>query len=328
VLLEVQIGDRVLWSKYCESDINLDVEEHLIVCENVNKILQRSSGVSRLVSAAEIGAQNSPPVRPPALPSDSGARLKELARRRLQKLMALLPKVLIEDDPDAVHDFRVWSRRLQQVVATISPAPLPPDGQTIIRTLRRARRKLANCKLLTLPQRLRKLIDACVKQVEEQGADLAAVLSCSVGRSYEQWRKALSRACDSLDPADIHAFRIESKRLRYRIELARDLGDGRAEAVLASLKTLQDELGRWHDHLELAKLAAEALAKSQFLLVQPRVATAVLQKLARDNATNNERVRQLLMNTHEDVDRSPLHIWVARYSTATPGVEKGRSSSI
>lgn len=286
--------------------------------------------------------------------------------------MALLLKALIDDDPEAVHDFRVWSRRLQQVVATLSPAPLPPVGWKIVRTLRRARRtlsgwrdsdvlidlaenkarricsrgekrawdrirdwvlrerkrqmhrarrKLADCELLRLPQRVRKLTRACIKQIEEQEADLAAVLSSSVGRSYEQWRQALSGACDSLDPADIHAFRIECKRLRYRIELARDLGDGGAEAVLASLKTLQDELGRWHDHIELADLAAKALANSQFMLVQPRAATAVLQKLARDNATHNERVRQLLMNTRADVDSSPLHVWVVRYSTPTPVVE-------
>jgi CHAD domain-containing protein len=286
--------------------------------------------------------------------------------------MVLLPKVLIEDDPDAVHDFRVWSRRLQQVVVTISPAPLPLDGHTIVRILRharrtlsewrdcdvlidllerkarrvrdrdekrawerirdwalserkrqmrRARRKLADCELLRLPQRVRKLTRACIRQIEEQEADLAAVLSSSVGRSYEQWRQALSGACNSLDPSDIHAFRIESKRLRYRIELARDLCDGGAEAVLAFLKELQDELGTWHDHTELAELAAKALANSQFMLVQPRVATAVLQKLARDNTTYNERVRQLLMNTRADVDRSLLHVLVARYSTPTPAVE-------
>ena len=46
--------------------------------------------------------------------------LESLLRDRLRKFMSLLLKVLAEDADDAVHDLRVWSRRLQQVVAALS----------------------------------------------------------------------------------------------------------------------------------------------------------------------------------------------------------------
>jgi CHAD domain-containing protein len=137
-------------------------------------------------------------------------------------------------------------------------------------------------------------------------------LYSSVSESHEQWRLALSRACESFEPTDIHAFRVASKRLRYRIELARDLGDGEARAVLVSLKTLQDELGRWHDRLDLGALATEALANPQLLLAHSRAASAVRRKLARDNATQSERVRRLLINTRDAAGQFPIEVWVRR----------------
>jgi CHAD domain-containing protein len=335
------------------------------------------SEVHGLASTIQIATRGVGRAESPALPADLGAQLNQLAGIRLQKCLALLPRVLGEEDSDAVHAFRVWSRRLQQVVVTISPLPLPPDGQAIVRTLRRARRalsgwrdcdvlidllerkirrlrnadekrgwemirgwalgkrkrqlrharhKLANRALLMLPQRVRKLMDARVKRAEERRTDLAAVLSSSIGESYQQWRKILSRACESLDPADIHAFRVASKGLRYRIELARDLDATGAETALVSLRTLQDHLGRWHDHIQLTVLAAEALADPEFLLAEPCVAALVLRKLARDNAGYKERVRQLLANTTQDVDRSALHLWVGRYCAVAPAVVDATSS--
>jgi len=58
--------------------------------------------------------------------------------------MSLLPKVLAEDSVDAVHDLRVWSRRLQQVVSTLSANPLPSETRTMVRALQRAREHLGD----------------------------------------------------------------------------------------------------------------------------------------------------------------------------------------
>lgn len=298
-------------------------------------------------------------------------------RERLRKFMALLPEVLAEDGADPVHDLRVWSRRLQQVVVALSPDPLPEEARTMVRALkrarralgvwrdcdvlidllerklrrlrnpaerrawekvrdfalkkreremRRARRKLANRKLFTLAQCARRLADAAWPEGDGAAApDPAAMLAAAVSEGYARWRDALARARETLAAQDVHAFRIETKRLRYRIELVRDLGDEGAETALASLRALQNGLGQWHDHGELARLAAEALADPAFLLEQPRIAGSVLSKLARDHAAQAERIRRLLEKTHEELDASTLDDWIARRCPSSAAPDSGRA---
>jgi len=285
--------------------------------------------------------------------------LERLLRERLRKFMSLLLKVLAEDAD--VHDLRVWSRRLQQVVATFSSNPLSPQARTIVRALRRARRslggwrdcdvlidllerkgrrvrnpeekracemirglalnrrerqirrarrKLANRKLFTLAHRTQRFLDE-LQQSEHQ--DAGEVLASSVADGHARWRQALSRACNGWDPANIHAFRIRTKQLRYRIELARDLGESDAHAALGFLKSLQDGLGCWHDHVELFRLTAEALADPEFLLKHPRLVAALLRKSDREQAVQGERIRRLLTSTYESIGGSALDDWMARY---------------
>jgi len=300
--------------------------------------------------------------------SQGGAQPQDLLQARLRRCVALLPRVFAEDDPEAVHDLRVWSRRAQEVVVTLFGKPLPPEARTTVRVLRRARRslgvcrdcdvliellgrkarrirnqaekrawemireyalsrrerqmrrvmrKLANRKLFTLGQRARQLTEQAAQRGDLQPAALITKLVTSVRSGYTEWREALSRACQSFAPGEIHAFRIRTKRLRYRIELVRDLGDGGAEAALTSLRLLQEGLGQWHDHSQLGKLAAEALADPRFLQEQPQVAGLVLRKLARDHALQGERIRRLLTDARESAEGSALNNWVNRFCAET-----------
>jgi len=295
------------------------------------------------------------------------AQLEWLLRDRLRKFMALLPAVLAEDGADPVHDLRVWSRRLQQVIVALSPAPMPEAARAMVREvrrarralgvwrdcdvllellerklrrlrnpaerrawervrsfalkrrereIRRARRKLAKRKLFTLAQSARRLTEQAWPGAADGAPDVTAMLAAAVSEGYARWRAALARARQTLAASDVHAFRIETKRLRYRIELMRDLGDAEAEPALAGLRALQDALGRWHDHRELAQLAAEALADPAFLLEQPRVAGTVLRKLARDHAAQAQRIHRLLEATHAGLDASALNQWIVRRCAA------------
>jgi CHAD domain-containing protein len=93
------------------------------------------------------------------------AQLEKLLRVRLRKCMALLGKVLEEDDPTALRDLRVWSRRLQQVIITLFPKTLPAEGRIIVKALRRARRSLGpwrDCDvLIELLERNARRITSC-----------------------------------------------------------------------------------------------------------------------------------------------------------------------
>lgn len=279
-------------------------------------------------------------------------------RERVRRCVALLPKVLGEDDQDAVHDLRVWSRRLQQVIATLFPDPMPPEARAMVRTLRRTRRSLggwrdcdvviallirrvrvtrneaqkqawefvlaaarrklerqmrrargriANRKMFTLTQRGRALAEQAGAAIDQHRANPLATLATSVAAAYDDWRTGLERAKGSIDPLEIHAFRIQTKRLRYRIELLRDLGSATARNALESLKKLQDELGRWHDNLAFMRITAEGIADPDFLIANPGAAAQILRKLESDDARYLKKVRHLLQTMHDEADASPLH---------------------
>jgi CHAD domain-containing protein len=181
------------------------------------------------------------------------------------------------------------------------------------RWMRRARRKLANRKLLALVHRGQELIERRAAPNGERDQDPLAAFVSSVGEAHAKWREGLACARASLTTADIHAFRIQTKRLRYRVELARDLGSNAAQEALDSLKAIQDELGRWHDSTELVMLAADALADSEFLAQHPRTAAAVLRKIDRNSALQIERVRRLLESTHEGLELSAIQAWIRAY---------------
>ncbi len=88
------------------------------------------------------------PAPPAAEPWD---KVRQLALRQLDRFMSLEPKVLRGDDPDAIHDIRVASRRLQQVLDLLYPRPRPREVQRLRRQVRRCRRALGevrNCDVI------------------------------------------------------------------------------------------------------------------------------------------------------------------------------------
>lgn len=87
---------------------------------------------------------------PPAK-ADEWKKVRKLALKQLDRFMSLEPKVLRGDDPDAIHDIRVASRRLQQVLDLICPPPPPREIRKLRRRIRRTRRALSvvrNCDVL------------------------------------------------------------------------------------------------------------------------------------------------------------------------------------
>jgi CHAD domain-containing protein len=73
------------------------------------------------------------------------------SRRQLDQFVALEPKVLKGNKPEAIHDIRVASRRLQQVLDLLYLPPRPAKVRKLRSTIRRARRVLSdlrNCDVL------------------------------------------------------------------------------------------------------------------------------------------------------------------------------------
>ncbi len=82
---------------------------------------------------------------------ESCKKVREIALRQLQRFMSYEAKVLKGDDVNAVHDMRVASRRLQQVLDLLFPKPRSPEFRQLRRKIRRCRQALGdvrNCDVL------------------------------------------------------------------------------------------------------------------------------------------------------------------------------------
>jgi CHAD domain-containing protein len=94
-------------------------------------------------------------IEPPHAATPDAARIHRalmgLFRKRVKKFVALAPEVLAGTNPKAVHDTRVWGRRLEQAVSALFPKPRSGKVRRVRRTARRVRRMLGewrNCDVL------------------------------------------------------------------------------------------------------------------------------------------------------------------------------------
>ena len=101
------------------------------------------------------------PAAAPTLEHVTPENVTRLAMDRLDTFMSFESAVLRGDDPDAIHDMRVASRRLQQALDLLYPKPRPRTIARLRKRLRRARRGLSvlrNCDVLValVEKRLRR----------------------------------------------------------------------------------------------------------------------------------------------------------------------------
>lgn len=87
----------------------------------------------------------------PTKPFEAWSHVRDLALKQLNRFASLEPKVLRGDDADAIHDMRVASRRLQQMLDLAHPKPRPREVRRLRRSIQRCRRALGdvrNCDVL------------------------------------------------------------------------------------------------------------------------------------------------------------------------------------
>lgn len=115
--------------------------------------------VAMAQEAAKLAASHEPAIESPGEPAapapeleapaaDPWVTVRRLALKQLDRFMSLEPRVLRGDDPDAIHDIRVASRRLQQVLDLVYPPPPTGEIRKLRRRIQRTRRALGevrNC---------------------------------------------------------------------------------------------------------------------------------------------------------------------------------------
>ena len=122
-------------------------------------------------------------------------RLLKLTRKRLQRFATLVPKVLLSDDPDTIHDLRVWSRRLQQALQVIHPSVDTTKRKKALRLLRRVRRALGPCRNLDVNLDLikDKHQQASAAAVQRAWAEVHDELEAKRGALIERARRDIAR---------------------------------------------------------------------------------------------------------------------------------------
>jgi CHAD domain-containing protein len=102
-----------------------------------------------------------------------------------------------------------------------------------------------------LPKFQKKAVDAARRspsktEAGDAGRRVAAAMARAARRAVAL-RAAMDNAAGIYLPDRLHEVRIAVKKLRYALEIARDLSASRATARIRTLKRVQDLLGRMHD---------------------------------------------------------------------------------
>ena len=182
------------------------------------------------------------PADPP--PTATNGKLSALGRKRLEKFAALMPRVIVTDDAKMIHDVRVWSRRLQQILSMLaSQSTKKNKPRKLMRALRSIR------KILGRPRNL----DVMTELVQEK---IAAASNPMTRDAWDQLRaqlgnrraRAVERSREKLRGFDLVNF----------ADRARVLIDSSADALEDSLKkSVAGALADWRDAIATAKARPE-----------------------------------------------------------------------
>lgn len=123
-------------------------------------------------------------------------------------------------------------------------------------------------------------------------------LRANIDTARARWLALLEQSRSSPDAEHLHELRLAGKRLRYRLELLAQLGDGAAEANSRSLKILQDKLGDWHDQHVLAQFTRRCLARPGFLGDRPELRRLLALELERQNRDNDAAMDGLIKDAY------------------------------
>ena len=209
-----------------------------------------------------------------------------------QKLEQDLVKLSSKPQAENVHRFRTGTRRLQILLAELSPKP-DRSQKKLLKLLGRIRKRagkvrdldvqlaaLRSLKMPREPRRKTQLVNHLIELRAQQEKKLRkAVEKDNVREIRKRLRRAsknfkpessrdplavargmlerISREDSGVTEAMLHQYRILSKRARYAAEFAEQSTE--ASRFIAMLKRMQDVLGDWHDWLTLTQTAGEYL---------------------------------------------------------------------
>jgi CHAD domain-containing protein len=211
-----------------------------------------------------------------------------------ERLDSQLSKLANKPQPQNVHRFRTYTRRVEALLEEVAPN-VGRNEKKLLKMLNRLRRRagrlrdldvqIVALRNLRIPgeqghktQLLRALIEIRFKRERKlhQSLDRATLrdlrkrLKKTARRQRipgdaeplvlaKQLFAAVSKPAVPLTEELLHKYRVAGKRVRYIVELAGKAAE--ADAMLETLQAMQDALGDWHDWLMLTESAEKLLGK-------------------------------------------------------------------
>lgn len=301
------------------------------------------------------------------------ARVSSLAIKQLDRCISLEPKVLPGDNPDAIHDLRVATRRLQQVMELVYPSPRSGDIRKLFRGLKRCRSSLSEVRnydvLLArvdmalsrkrtarreaweaigdylrelrsrrMEKSLRKLAKANLSAIyvrlkdclpQERETDPAATGSGgdkgARDLTSEQFCERISKALKNVwteleqeiahsrhehDAAGLHRTRIAAKHARYLIEVVHAFDVSGSKEALIWLRSLQTQLGDWHDLVVFEEAVIGMIADRDFLRDHLELAIQVERLMMRNRALKSKLEKQYFAMIRNREGFARMREWV------------------
>ena len=141
-------------------------------------------------------------------------------------------------------------------------------------------------------------VQARMENIDEDPEDVGRLWQRAQD-ALTEWRDTLASAKEDPQIERIHALRIAGKRLRYRAEMIAELGDTSVKPLLEGLKTLQDDLGDWHDRSVLRGFVAEFIGRPGFLAEEPGICRALLLDMEREKQRDRAAINDAITKAEE-----------------------------
>ena len=185
--------------------------------------------------------------------------LLKLTRKHLERFVTLVPKFLVNDDPELIHDLRVRSRRLQQTLRVVLPRPKPRGARNIVKILRRVRRALGACRNLDVNAALasKRGEEAQTPVLRDSWQTLVEDLSSRRGALLEDARRRIAKH-------DLVSFIGRTQAVLDAVDAEADPLPDMKEALRRSLREWDEayasaKKNRGNDELHALRIAGKRL---------------------------------------------------------------------
>jgi CHAD domain-containing protein len=134
----------------------------------------------------------------------------------------------------------------------------------------------------------------------------------SLKQPWRDFENQLAKSLRGAAPATLHKVRIKAKRLRYLLELIRDLGDRSADAPLFWLRRLQQCLGDWHD-LEVQEKILLKMSSRRSFPNGPANRDIIATMISKMRGVKAGLAKRYLSMVYKSAERERLRRWITSH---------------